>query len=150
MNTGIIVLDSSVVIKLFVQEHDRQQAVDLIKFVNKNDIKIVALELLITETLNVCLAKSVPHKTVLKFFETQFKLGLTTPNLDSIVLNKACDIAISGNENCGFPSFNDSVYHSLAIRLKTQFISADHRHKVKSEKFGHIVLLKDWESIFKK
>ncbi len=42
------------------------------------------------------------------------------------------------------------VYHSLAMRLKTQFITADNRHKVKSENFGHIVLLKDWQSIFKK
>ena len=148
MNTNIIVLDSSVVIKLFIQEHDRQQAVNLIKYVNQNDIKIVAPELLITETLNVCLAKNVSHKTVLKFFQSQFKLGLSTPKLDSIVLINACDIAISGNNKSGFPSFNDSVYHSLAIRLKTLFITADNRHKAKSENFGHIVLLKDWESIF--
>ena len=61
MNKNSVVLDSSVIVKVFVQEDDREQTIDLLKYLILKDIKIIAPELLITETLNVCLAKNVPH-----------------------------------------------------------------------------------------
>ena len=58
---NLVVVDSSVMIKLFVDEKDRNEALALFDYLNQNDIKIIAPQLLITETLNVCLAKEVAH-----------------------------------------------------------------------------------------
>ena len=150
MNKNSIVLDSSVIVKVFVQEDDREQTIDLLKYLNLKNIKIIAPELLITETLNVCLAKNVTHDVVLDYFNDLKGFGLIMPSIEQSILVSACKIAESGNQKSGFPSFNDSVYHAMAKSHNTFFITADNRHKAKTEKEGHIVLLKDWEQVFKK
>lgn len=40
----------------------------------------------------------------------------------------------------------DSVYHAMAIINDGVFITSDKRHYEKTKSFGHITLLKDWES----
>jgi predicted nucleic acid-binding protein len=42
----------------------------------------------------------------------------------------------------------DSIYHALAIVEDGVFVTADNRHFEKVKNFGHIALLKDWETIF--
>ena len=147
MNKKIVVIDASVIIKVFIQENDRKQTINLLKYLNQSDIKIIAPELLLTETLNVCLAKNISYHVVLKFFDSLDDFALKIAPIDSHVLRVACKIAESGNKQSGFPSFNDCVYHALAITHDTWFITADNRHKAKTERQGHIILLKDWQKI---
>jgi predicted nucleic acid-binding protein len=62
------------------------------------------------------------------------------------VIKQTINITNEGHPNSGFPSFYDSAYHALAIELDSVFVTADKRHKAKTETFGHIVLLHEWES----
>jgi len=41
MNKNLIVLDSSVIVKVFVQEDDRSQTISLLKYLNLKNIKII-------------------------------------------------------------------------------------------------------------
>ncbi|POZ52200.1 type II toxin-antitoxin system VapC family toxin [Methylovulum psychrotolerans] len=54
----------------------------------------------------------------------------------------------TGHPKSGFPSFYDASYHALAIANDCTFITADNRHVSKTAQFGHVVLLKDWQSVF--
>lgn len=72
--SSLVVLDSSVFIKLFVEESDRMDAVELIEYINQNDIKIIAPELFITETLNVCMTKGVMYQNIIDIWELQCSL----------------------------------------------------------------------------
>ncbi len=38
--------------------------------------------------------------------------------------------------------------HALAILNNCIFVTADNRHISKTAQFGHVVLLKDWQSVF--
>lgn len=110
-------------------------AVELMEYINQNDIKIIAPEFLITETLNVCMTKGVIYQNVIDFWELQCSLGLLVVTADEKVLVKACRIAEYGHEKSGYPSFNDSLYHAIALNYNTTFITADQRHIAKVEKF---------------
>ena len=46
------VLDSSVLAKLFIDEHDSEHAVELLKLSHKNEVELVASELTIYEVAN--------------------------------------------------------------------------------------------------
>jgi len=95
----------------------------------------------------VCLAKNIPYEVVLECFNNLQGFGLIMPPIEQSVLIAACKIAECGHKNSGFPSLNDCIYHALAKNHNTWFITADNRHKVKTEKEGHVILLKDWGKI---
>ena len=147
--TNSIVLDSNILIKIFKEESDSKQAKNLLKYLLENHISIVAPQLLITETIDVCLYQKVTSATVLHdFFETLIDDHILTPSISKQALKIACEMVGYGHEKSGYPTINDSLYHAYAIELDTKFITADARHKKKTEKYGNVVLLKDWQSIF--
>ncbi len=142
-----VVIDANVLIKLFCEETDTATAQALFEYLVLEGIEICAPHLIITETMNVCLAKKVDSKTVLNFFEAQLNNTLRLVDLDLDVVRKACEIAESGHAKSGFPSFNDSIYHAVAITEDATLITADHRHYEKAKGHGHIVILGNWKSI---
>jgi len=145
---NLVVVDSSVMIKLFVDEKDRSEALALFDYLNQNDIKIIAPQLLITETLNVCLAKEVAHWKVIQLWESFINRGLVVINPETSILELACQIANQWDQKSGFPSFNDSLYHAIAISYNTTFITADKRHMTKVQQFGHIAELANWKAFY--
>ena len=68
--------------------------------------------------------------------------------MDYDSIEKAIEICEAAHKKSGFPSFNDSSYHALAILNDCQFITADKRHISKTQKIGHTILLSDWKNIF--
>ena len=144
-----IVLDSNVLIKLFWEEKDSDQAQDLVRYLIENDIQIIGPQLLVTETMDVCLSNGVDPDELLRFFENRLEGTISLTEFTPILIKTACSISTSGNPKSGFPSYPDSSYHAVAIEYDTVFITADNRHLDKTKKeFGKVILLKDWKEIF--
>jgi len=119
-----VVLDSCVFSKLFLQEPDRQEAVELITELSKRNTQVLVPSLFLYEVLSIV---ELNQQTTLK----------------------AIEICEQGHEKSRFPSFYDASYPALAITNECQFITADKRHMAKTKRFGYVALLSDWESVFK-
>jgi len=144
-----IVLDANILIKLFREESDSTIAFDLFEYLIKNQIHILAPELLITETMDVCISKGMDITEICHFFEKQIDITIIMQKITPVLLNVTSQMAKDGHPKSGYPSFNDSLYHCLAIQQKTVLITADKVHLNKTKKYGHIFLLKDWRKIIK-
>jgi len=143
-----VVIDSCVFNKLFLQEFDRDQAIELIKTLNEKDIQITVPSLFLYEVLAVAATCEFDTKSVYELILQFRATNLHIVDLPEKVINIAIEICTQGHTNSGFPSFYDASYHALAIDQKTVFITADKRHKAKTEAFGHIILLNDWKTFF--
>nr|VFJ42573.1 MAG: Predicted nucleic acid-binding protein, contains PIN domain [Candidatus Kentron sp. DK]VFJ48787.1 MAG: Predicted nucleic acid-binding protein, contains PIN domain [Candidatus Kentron sp. DK] len=144
-----IVLDASVFIKLFLKEPDTEEAIRLIDALGKKQYKVLAPTLFLYEVLGVAVAERLQtnanrvHELISDYREHNLELM----DVDDKTIRKAIDISNTGNEKSGYPDFYDSIYHALAIVNGCHFITADKRHKVKTENIGNITLLEDWEEI---
>lgn len=141
-----IVLDACVAAKTFIDEPDSQDAINLIKACVQNNISITAPNIFSYEIAQIAVKKSISLEQVLTLFETAlFKLtDLQIPN-KSIWL-QAEYICRCGHKKSGFPTMYDSIYHAMAIINDGVLITSDKRHYEKTRSFGHIALLKQWES----
>jgi len=144
-----VVLDSCVFSKLFLQEPDHQEAVELITELSQRNIKVLVPSLFLYEVLSIAAASSFPIKKVYALITQYRSANLEIVELDEKTILKAIDICVHGHEKSGFPSFYDASYHALAINNECQFITADKRHVAKTKIFGHVILLSDWKNIFK-
>lgn len=144
-----IVLDACVVAKTFIDEPDSQEAVNLISACVKENIQITAPDIFKYEIAQIAVKKSVSLDKVLTLFEEAiFKLiDMQSPN--RFIWLQGEHICQHGHEKSGFPTMYDSVYHAMAIINDGVFITSDKRHYEKTKSFGHIILLKDWESALK-
>ena len=142
-----IILDACVAAKTFIDEPDSQEAVNLIISCVKENIQITAPDIFKYEIAQIAVKKSVPLDKVLTLFEEAiFKLiDMQTPN--RFIWLQGEYICRNGHEKSGFPTMYDSVYHAMAIINDGVFITSDKRHYEKTKSFGHIALLKDWESV---
>ena len=144
-----VVLDSCVFSKLFLQEVDRQAAVDLITKLSQQNIKVIVPDLFLYEVMSIAGASKFPMQQAYTLIN-QFQLAnLDIITIDNDVILKAIEIANQGHEKSGFPSFYDASYHALAIISECPFITADKRDVVKAKSFGYVTLLSDWKSLFK-
>ena len=144
----IIVPDSNIFIKLFHPEADSEEAKVFFKTCAELNVKLVVPELFKYEISAVaCSFKCDLKKTLdLFYIHTRAIMTVSSPNEAAWLL--AEKITYDGHPKSGFPSLYDSIYQALAIELNGTFLTADHRHYGKAKNFGHIVMLKDWESIF--
>ena len=146
-----VVLDSSVFNKLFLQEDDRQQAIDLFTALTE---KIIALSCQVCFCMKCFLSQRLAASLSLKAYEliVEFqKKQLQLIELDGLCIEKTFEICEAGHSKSGFPSFyNTASYHALAINNDCDFVTADKRHFNKTLQWGHIVLLSDWEKVFPK
>jgi len=142
-----IIIDSNIGAKLFTQEADSQQAVDLFSAGVLHKHTFLAPELFKYEIVSIAFRKRMPIEPILNLFEEHVDkvVGYVKPS----TLNwlKAEEIAKSGNDKSGFPAMYDSIYQALAIEHNGVFITADKRHYVKAKKHGHIALLEEWEKV---
>jgi len=143
-----VVIDSSVFCKLFLQEDDRQQAIDLIVMLGEKDCQIIVPSLFLYEVLSVATMSCYPTELANDLLIQHQKINLKLIEIDNETIHKAIEITKKGHQNSGYPSFYDSAYHALAIQNSSQFITADKRHKAKAQQFGYITMLADWETIF--
>ena len=143
-----VVIDANILIKLFRLESDTEIAQNCLTYIVENDITVIAPQLLITEAMNVCISQGIDREILLNFFDAQLQNRLQITDLDISILRKASEISQKGSPKSGYPCFNDSIYHAIAIENEITMITADKRHFLKTEEFGHIKMLKDWEDLF--
>jgi len=143
------VLDSCVFSKLFLQEPDRQEAIELITELSKRNTQVLVPSLFLYEVLSIAAISSFSIQSTYALIKQYQSANLSLVELDQPTILKAIEICEQGHEKSGFPSFYDASYHALAIINECQFITADKRHVAKTKEFGHVTLLSDWESIFK-
>jgi predicted nucleic acid-binding protein len=143
-----VVLDSCVFNKLFLQEDDRQQAIDLMTALTEQHYQIIAPSLFLYEVLAIArisgFSTSKAYELIVEFQKEQLQLV----ELDRLCIEKTFEICEAGHSKSGFPSFYDASYHALAINNGCDFVTADQRHFNKTLQWGHIVLLSDWEKVF--
>jgi len=143
------VLDSCVFSKLFLQEPDRQEAIELITELSKRNTQVLVPSLFLYEVLSIAATSSFSIQSTYALIKQYQSANLSIIELDQLAILKAIEIYEQGHEKSGFPSFYDASYHALAITHECQFITADKRHIAKTKEFGHVTLLSEWESIFK-
>ncbi len=142
-----IVLDSSVVNKLFLDEPDRVQALEVIHKISEDEVEAIAPSLIAYEVVNVLNKVAISRKEKNKILSLLYSLFdtnilLVEPSLKHLA--KAMDITNSGHQKSGYPSLYDSIYHAIAIVDNCLFITADKKHYSKTKQLGHITLLKDF------
>jgi len=142
-----LVIDANILIKLFRWEADTETSRDFLQYVIQQGIQIIAPQLLVTETMDVCIAKGVDGETLVDFFEAQLESSLLLVDLSPPILRKAAEMAKTGHPKSGYPGLNDCIYHAVAIAHGSVLITADQRHYKKARQFGHIALLGDWKSV---
>lgn len=142
-----IVLDSCVFNKLFLQEADRQQAIDLFGVLTENGCRIIAPSLFVYEVLSIAKINGFPPSKAYQLIMELQKTQLQLIELNGAWIGKALEICGTGHAKSGFPSFYDASYHALAIINQCYFVTADKRHFNKTLQLGNIVLLSDWETV---
>lgn len=143
-----VVLDSCVFNKLFLEEDDRDQAIELITELTNRNYQVIVPSLFLYEVLTIASVSNFPTQQAYKLITQYQEANLELIELDSVCILKAIAICETGHQKSGFPSFYDASYHALAILNNCIFITADNRHISKTAQFGHIVLLKNWKSLF--
>lgn len=144
-----VVLDSCVFNKLFLNEADKQETIDLLTELAKRKYQVLAPSLFLYEVLTIAGISDFPLKKASLLIAQYQSANLELINLNDESINKAIEICEVGHKKSGFPSFYDASYHALAILNDCHFITADKKHLSKTTQFGHITLLKDWKTIFK-
>lgn len=142
-----LVIDSNIGAKLFTQEEDSQQAVDLFSAGVLRKFSFIVPELFKYEIASIAYRKRIPLEPVLEFFDEQVDQVITYTKPSSHTWLQAEKIAQDGNNKSGFPAMYDSIYQALAIEHNGTFITADKRHYEKAKQHGHILLLTEWQKI---
>jgi len=142
-----LVIDSNIGAKLFTQEEDSQQAVDLFSAGVLRKFSFIVPEIFKYEIASIAYRKRIPLEPVLEFFDEQVDQVITYAKPSSNAWLQAEKIAKDGNDKSGFPAMYDSIYQALAIEHNGVFITADKRHYEKAKQHGHILLLSEWQKI---
>lgn len=144
----LIVIDSNLFIKQFIEEEDSSDIRVFFKTCAETNTKLLVPELFKYEVIQITVKKNQPLKDTLKLLSLHIDLNMMVVAPSRKVWLMAEKIAREGHEKSGYPSIYDSVYHALAIESEAVFLTADHRHYAKAKSFGRIKLFKDWESLF--
>lgn len=142
-----IIIDSCVFNKIVLKETDSHDAIAFFDSLGGQDIQLIVPPLFIYEVLAVTISQSVEGAETISFLNGFIQHNLKVVELSQDTLLHATKIAEQGHPKSGFPSFYDAVYHALAIEMNGMFLTSDHRHVSKTEKLGHVTLLRDWKSL---
>ena len=136
-----VVLDANIYVKLFKAESDSQKAKQLMNSLIQNHSHIMEPSIAISETITICEANKINVESPCDFFGALLDSVIQVIEVDYHLIKKSLDIMRIGHVKSGYPTFNDSLYHAIAIRDKAIFITADRRHYVKIKHLGNIMLL---------
>lgn len=138
--TNIVVIDSGVFIKLFLDEGDRESVIEFLGYAKSNNLTIIAPTLFTYEVLAVAASTGFGATAAYELVRDFIKAGLKLIEPDDVVIKQAIAIANDGHPKSGFPTFYDSSYHALALVFGGVFLTADAKHKAKAASFGSVVL----------
>lgn len=140
----MIVIDSSVFVKLLVAEDDSAVARAFMIACHQHGVDFGAPDLFRFEVLGFALHHGIPFPHVRELIEIQEAAGFQIHPLSADVIDRAETIARHGNKKAGYPSLQDSLYHALAIATDGIFVTADRRHLDKTKNFKHAISLQEW------
>jgi len=140
----VIVVDASVVVKLFRTEADSELARAFFDWFLDAGVEAVAPSVVTYEVLSAALHVNYPFDTAFKILSDLRSLGLSVedPTRDDIAL--AEKIATTRAPGGGYPTLFDSIYHAMAIGRGGTFLTADEKHIRLTENHGHVTRLSDW------
>ena len=151
---NIIVPDANVFLEMIYGRSLQTTARQLISHAIASEIQLVAPSLFLDEITEVfCgnlddLQKVQQHLLYFEQLVNEKALLIVVPSLD--IRMKAIEIARTGNSKSGYPDFNDSLYHALAIISDAIFVTNDTKHVAKVNTFGHVAKLADYQKVFKR
>lgn len=138
-----LVIDSSVVVKWYVAEHDSAEAAVMFSMWMNDDIELFAPDLLPIEVGNILWKKQrIGAMTPIQAQKTTSTItALNIPWSDSHeLLPQAISIAIKHDR-----TVYDSIYLALAIQLGCPFVTADDRlANAVAAHIPNVIKLSDW------
>lgn len=140
----MIVIDSNVFAKQFIEEHDSHQAKAFFKHCIQNKIPLLAPTIFTYEVLQIASYYQHPLEDALHRIENYTAFNLSILELQKSEWLDVETMIASGHKKSGYPSVYDSSYHVLAKSRNCIFLTADKRHAAKTKQFGNIELLADW------
>ncbi|MBT3864689.1 type II toxin-antitoxin system VapC family toxin [Candidatus Peregrinibacteria bacterium] len=116
-----VVLDASVLVKVFFEERGSEEASELLKYKMQGVTTVLATPLMIFEFLNIVSRKAEDREQALEIFKRfkEFGIGLLEPGDDYV--EEAIAVVHENPEI----SYYDASYHALAKDLDTVFLTAD-------------------------
>ena len=141
------VIDTSVFMKLFLEEDDSDKAVAFFIRANDNNDALLIPALFQSEFVSVVKNQNIHFESAYDLLEEYLATSMTQLDDSRAVLNKALEITKHEYSKSGFPSVYDSIYHALAILNHCDFITADRRHYEKTKGLGNIQLLANMEVV---
>jgi predicted nucleic acid-binding protein len=139
-----VVVDASVIIKIFKIESDTGRAKELIQWAVSTRTALLAPTLLPYEVLSAALHVGVRFADVQKLLFDLRVVSLHIEEPGATDLDIAERIATGSLPGGGYPSLNDSIYHAMAISRGIDFVTADLKHIRKTSHLGNVVSLADW------
>ena len=138
-----LVLDTSVLVKLFLAEADRETVIHLFETAAMGEVRLIAPNLILYEALAVAQAYDVVEQVAgLLFAQVGFTLHLLEPT--AAQWQQALKIINKGHRKSGFPSIYDAMFHAIALEMDAIFLTADQRHYAKTHTLGNIALLQEF------
>ena len=142
----VVVLDSSVFIKVIFGEPGSEAACELFDWALENDVRFLAPQHFVVEVLGFAHRAGLPLHLVLN------ELQDYSPALIELV---AADVelwleaeALAARSHPAKPQLVDCAFHALATRLESVFLTADESHWRKTQKpIGSVLRLADWRQL---
>lgn len=143
-----ITLDANIFIKMFKAENDSKTAIELIQHTLEQNYKIIVPAVMVNEVMTTLEYHKIDTSNFMALVTRLIKnknMVLVSSSLE--VINKTLEITKQGHIKSGFPTFNDSMFHAVALLSNTVFITADKRHLSKTKNIGKIAILNDWYQV---
>jgi len=122
-----VILDTSIIIKWFVQEKDSGQALEIFKEVKKSSLKIVLPKIIILELINaLLLGNDYTQEGVRKALDDINDLRPEWVLLDQLLIEDVVKM-VSGNKIAAY----DAFFIAVAENQKIPLITADKKHHLK-------------------
>ncbi|UCH88219.1 MAG: type II toxin-antitoxin system VapC family toxin [Thermoplasmata archaeon] len=115
-----LVLDSSVIAKLFVDEVNSNDAIEIINISHEKDIELIASELVIYEVGNIIYKHLKKRKGGKKYIKQLFLLNIEYIQLNQNPISKAMEIAQKNTI-----SYYDAVHVGISKQIKAPLVTED-------------------------
>jgi predicted nucleic acid-binding protein len=136
----VIVPDASILLKWVLpslEEEDQQKALKIRDLSLAGELTLIVPTLWLYEVGNI-LSRRFPEDA------SDSLQALLSYGLDEIPWNRAwLDKCFQITERFGV-TFYDAAYHSLALRERALFVTADQKYVLKTEALGGVVSLRNW------
>ena len=138
-----IVLDSSVFIKLFIDEEDSQTALSLMDSIMEEQTQILVPHIFYYEVFGIAKKHNVDCLNLLSVLESYENSILQYVAPSRELTKQVIEITEQGSINSGYPSFYDASYHAIAMLNDCDFITADKKHYEKTKHLRNVRLLEN-------